>query len=199
MTRAIAAFAVAICVLFATYNIAAAHPKLGTIHPRMGKAILAKNHGHVARHHINRYRQPEAIGTVAQCDDRYCVTSARVASTLVNVQRHGRYVPDSTVIGSRPAGCPHAFCGCEASLYKFHRIIPSLNLAWNWVRKFPRASPAPGMAAARSHHVMILISQVSGSDWLVHDGNSGGHRTREHVRSIRGYIIVNPNIQLASR
>jgi hypothetical protein len=52
---------------------------------------------------------------------------------------------------------------------------------------------APGMAAARSGHVMILMSHVSGSDWLVHDGNSGGGLTREHVRSIRGYVIVDPN------
>ena len=33
---------------------------------------------------------------------------------------------------------------------------------------------------------MILMSHVSGKDWLVHDGNSGGGKTREHVRSISG-------------
>jgi hypothetical protein len=43
---------------------------------------------------------------------------------------------------------------------------------------------------------MVLISHVSGSDWLVHDGNSGGGMTREHVRSIKGYVIVDP---MASR
>jgi hypothetical protein len=48
------------------------------------------------------------------------------------------------------------------------------------------------MAAVRSHHVMVLISHVGGSDWLVHDGNSGGGLTREHVRSISGYTVVNP-------
>ena len=95
------------------------------------------------------------------------------------------------VVGSRPSGCPHAFCGCEASLYKFGRIIPELNLASNWYR-FPRAAPAPGMAAVRSGHVMILESQVAGNVWLVHDGNSGGHVTREHARSLAGYTIVNP-------
>jgi len=102
------------------------------------------------------------------------------------------------VIGGRPHGCPHAFCGCEASLYLFGRIIPSLNLAANWIRQFPRAHPAPGMAAARNHHVMVLISHVGGSDWLVHDGNSGGHKTREHVRSIAGYIVVDPRARTAS-
>jgi hypothetical protein len=96
------------------------------------------------------------------------------------------------VIGGRPAGCPHAFCGCEASLFLFGRIIPDLNLAANWPRKFPSTSPAPRMAAARRHHIMILLRHIAGNDWLVHDGNSGNHLTREHVRSIAGYRIVNP-------
>jgi hypothetical protein len=99
---------------------------------------------------------------------------------------------DERVVGARPAGCPNAFCGCEASLYKFGRIIPGLNLASNW-RRFPRAAPAPGMAAVRSGHVMILESQVGGNVWTVHDGNSGGHVTREHPRSLAGYTIVDPN------
>jgi hypothetical protein len=96
------------------------------------------------------------------------------------------------VVSSRPSGCPNRFCGCEASLYKFGRIIPELNLASNW-RRFPRTAPAPGMAAVRSGHVMILQSQVSGNVWNVHDGNSGGHVTREHARSIAGYTIVDPS------
>jgi hypothetical protein len=99
---------------------------------------------------------------------------------------------EERVVGSRPSGCPNRFCGCEASLYKFGRIIPELNLAANW-RRFPRTAPAPGMAAVRPGHVMILESQVSGNVWNVHDGNSGGHVTREHARSIAGYTIVDPN------
>ena len=96
------------------------------------------------------------------------------------------------VVGGRPSGCPNRFCGCEASLYKFGRIIPELNLASNWYR-FPRTAPASGMAAVRRGHVMILESQVSGNVWNVHDGNSGGHVTREHARSLAGYTIVDPN------
>lgn len=99
---------------------------------------------------------------------------------------------DERIVGGRPTGCPHAFCGCEASLYKFGRIIPGLNLASNW-RRFPRAAPAPGMAAVRSGHIMILQQQVAGDVWEVHDGNSGGHVTREHPRSIAGYTIVDPS------
>ena len=100
---------------------------------------------------------------------------------------------NAVVVGRRPPGCPYEFCGCEASLYIFGKIRPYLNLASNWIRKFPRTAPASGMVAARNHHVMVLISHVGGSDWLVHDGNSGGHKTREHVRSIKGYVIVDPH------
>ena len=99
---------------------------------------------------------------------------------------------DERVVGARPAGCPNRFCGCEASLYKFGRIIPELNFAGNW-RRFPRAAPASGMAAVSGRHVMILQQHVGGDVWLVHDGNSGGHVTREHTRSIAGYTIVDPS------
>jgi hypothetical protein len=126
------------------------------------------------------------------CDMRGCsdqVHQARAARAEANeaVDANG-----GAVVSRRPQGCPHRFCGCEASLYLFGKIRPELNLASNWIRKFPRTSPAPGMAAARSGHVMVLMSHVEGNDWLVHDGNSGGGLTREHVRSIKGYLIVNP-------
>jgi hypothetical protein len=96
------------------------------------------------------------------------------------------------VLNGRPSGCPHAFCGCEASLYRFGRIIPQLNLASNW-RRFPRAAPAPGMAAVRAGHVMILQQHLDGNVWYAHDDNSGGHVTREHAVSIAGYTIVDPS------
>jgi len=99
-----------------------------------------------------------------------------------------------SVLGGRPSGCPHAYCGCSASLYLFGKIIPELNLAANWVRKFPRTSPASRMAAARPGHVMVLVEPRGGDTWLVHDGNSGRGLTRLHVRSIRGYTVVNPNV-----
>ena len=81
----------------------------------------------------------------------------------------------------------------------FGEIRKELNLAANWVRKFPRAQAAPGMVAARPGHVFVLMSHVEGNKWMVHDGNSGGGKTRRHVRSIAGYTIVNPRAtQLAS-
>lgn len=131
------------------------------------------------------------------CDLRGCsdqVGQSRVARAEANaaVDANG-----GAVTSRRPEGCPRAFCGCEASLYVFGKIRPELNLASNWIRKFPRTSPAPGMAAARSGHVMVLMSHVEGNNWLVHDGNSGGGLTREHVRSINGYVIVNPRSSYA--
>jgi hypothetical protein len=143
------------------------------------------------------------------CNTRGCSDNAPAARTPATGEEAFAYAPASTparthtriadangngmIIGSRPSGCPHRFCGCEASLYVFGSIKPELNLAANWARKFPRTSPAPGMVAARSGHVMVLMSHVEGNNWMVHDGNSGGGRTREHVRSISGYAIVNPH------
>jgi hypothetical protein len=130
------------------------------------------------------------------CNERGCSDRAKadvIASQSVTDTSSG-----VAIVGRRPAGCPHDFCGCEASRYLFGEIRPELNLASNWIRTFPRTSPAPGMAAARNHHVMVLMSQVGGSNWLVHDGNSGAALTREHVRSISGYIVVDPRTRLTA-
>ena len=140
------------------------------------------------------HRQHQA--RTIECNERGCsdhVVRGRVATDANgSVQSPSVTDANGSVISRRPAGCPHAFCGCEASLYLFGHIRAELNLASNWLRKFPRTSPAPGMAAVRNHHVMVLMNHVEGNDWFVHDGNSGGGLTREHVRSIRGYAIVNP-------
>ncbi|MGY4625087.1 hypothetical protein ACVWY3_002843 [Bradyrhizobium sp. USDA 4486] len=95
------------------------------------------------------------------------------------------------IVGGRPAGCPSSFCGCGASLRVFGRVVPELNLASNWLR-FPRAAPAPGMVAARRGHVFVLEQHLGGDMWMAYDANSGGHATRMHARSLRGYTIVNP-------
>lgn len=96
------------------------------------------------------------------------------------------------IIGGRPQGCPHRFCGCALALKIFGRIVPILNLAVNWVHKFQRSPPAPGMVAARHGHAFQLIAHVRGSTWQVWDANSGRGRTRIHERSIAGFVIVNP-------
>jgi hypothetical protein len=136
-------------------------------------------------------RHHRSQGQTIVCDMRGCSDNVSQA----RAQAQNGTVTDAnggTVISRRPNGCPHAFCGCEASLYLFGHIRAELNLAANWMRKFPRTVAAPGMAAVRNHHVMVLMSHVEGNNWLVHDGNSGGGLTREHVVSISGYVIVNP-------
>jgi len=101
-------------------------------------------------------------------------------------------VPHGQIVGGRPAGCPRSFCGCGAAIRVFGRIVPELNLAANWLR-FPRASPAPGMVAARHGHVFVLEQHLGSDMWMAYDANSGGRATRIHSRSLRGYTVVNPH------
>jgi hypothetical protein len=91
-----------------------------------------------------------------------------------------------------PAGCPHvAFCGCGASVEVFGHSVRALWRAAAWLR-FPPAAPAPGMAAVRAHHVMIIRQYLGDDRALIYDANSGAHLTRVHVVSLRGYRIRNP-------
>ncbi len=99
---------------------------------------------------------------------------------------------DTSQVVDHPAGCPRtAFCGCGAAVRIFGAPIRSLWLAANWFR-FPAAAPAPGMAAVRPHHVFVIEQVLGNGLALAYDANSGGHRTRVHVVSLRGYRIVNP-------
>lgn len=136
---------------------------------------------------------------VVTCDQRGC--SDWKGASVQKQRRISQSVDangNAVVIGGRPAGCPRRYCGCFASLEVFGTIKPHLNLASNWLQ-FPRTSPAPGMVAARPGHVFVLMSHVEGNEWLVKDGNSGGGLTRQHVRSIRGYRVVNPHGSYAER
>ncbi len=100
------------------------------------------------------------------------------------------------VVGGRPKGCPHAYCGCGVSLKVFGKIIPALNRAAEWLRRFPRAACAPGRVAARRHHVFYIQSCNDNGTVVAYDPNSGGHKTRIHTVSLRGYQIVDPNSSL---
>lgn len=127
-----------------------------------------------------------------------CVSRAAIASPAAPARARevlSRLTVPSTRTASlqpHPAGCPsRAFCGCGASVRLFGRPVRELYLAANWL-KFPRAAPAPGMAAARPGHVFVLEQHVRDDVWLVYDANSGGRQTRLHERSVRGYAIVNP-------
>jgi len=74
----------------------------------------------------------------------------------------------------------------------FGRPIRSLWLAANWLR-YPRTPPAPGMVAARRGHVFVIKQVLGGGRVLAYDANSGGRRTRLHVRSLAGFVVVNPH------
>lgn len=92
-----------------------------------------------------------------------------------------------------PAGCPRrAFCGCGAAVEVFGRPIRSLWLAARWL-DFPRAAPAPGMVAARRGHVFVIKQVLGNGQVLAYEANSGGRRTRLHVRSLAGFAVVNPH------
>ena len=164
------------------------------------------------KHRQQAQAQPQVTCDMRGCSDNPAAVAARNATPRTSRARNVR-TPDTNeaytaraeqrapqvdangnavIVGGRPAGCPHQFCGCEASLYLFGEIRKDLNLASNWIRKFPRTQPAAGMVAARSGHVFVLMSHVEGNQWMVHDGNSGGGKTRRHVRSIAGYVIVDP-------
>ena len=123
--------------------------------------------------------------------------SHRAKAARFTRTNNARIEPVEGVIGGRPAGCPRRYCGCGVSLKVFGKIIPELNLALNWKRKFPRTSPAPGMVAARSGHVFYIVSVIDSSTVVAYDPNSGGGRTRVHERSLRGYTVVNPHGSVA--
>jgi hypothetical protein len=153
------------------------------------------------RHAHKRLTQAQVTCDQRGCSDNPAAQGGQARASRANADAMPTQTADANgnVVGGRPSGCPHRFCGCSASLYVFGEIRPELNLAANWTRKFPRTEPASGMVAARRGHVMVLMSHASGDEWLVHDGNSGGGRTREHVRSIRGYTIVNPRATVTAQ
>ena len=95
-----------------------------------------------------------------------------------------------------PDGCPRrAFCGCGAALERFGRHVRGLWLARAWLAfpRVPRGSEAPGHAAARSGHVFIIKAVLGNGLVMAYDANSGGRRTRLHVRSLAGFTVVDPS------
>jgi hypothetical protein len=67
------------------------------------------------------------------------------------------------VIGGRPDGCPHRYCGCASAKYVgLANNDGRLNLARNWLA-FPRAAPGPGMTVVRRGHVAIIVGGGPGA------------------------------------
>lgn len=146
-----------------------------TVHPRECNVTMPCDFSSSPRHETG-IRRPRLVQRTAVMRSSFASADAAEAQ----------------IVGGRPTGCPRSFCGCGAAIRVFGRIVPELNLASNWLR-FPRTSPAPGMVAARHGHVFVLEKHVEGDLWMAYDANSGGHATRIHARSLRGYTVVNPH------
>ena len=130
-------------------------------------------------------------------DDRYAIARilfwlALVGLVFVFIAFAHRSASAETRFLPHPPGCPaRLFCGCGASVEIFGAPIRALWPSSAWL-KFPRAAPAYNRVAVRRGHVFVLKRHVAGKKWLAADYNSGGRRSRLHIRSIAGYIIVNP-------
>jgi hypothetical protein len=121
------------------------------------------------------------------------VAASRPASRDVDRHARIRAAQSGAQIVAHPSGCPsRLFCACGAAVRVFGSPIRSLWAAAIWF-KFPRAAPAPGMVAVRSHHVFVLEADLGNGLWQVYDANSGGGATRIHARSLAGYAVVNPH------
>jgi hypothetical protein len=165
-------------------------------HSRHSRSHVVTHHTHVYRH-LSRYRSDECVFT--NNGQRICNTIATAPALDVVGNRTFAMADTGSIIGSRPAGCPHSYCGCGLRMYLGLSDV-RLNLASNWARLLPRQpGPAAGLAAVRNHHVMYIESAAGNGQWLVRDYNSGGGLSRMHVRDVRGYIFVNPRAQTASR
>lgn len=120
-----------------------------------------------------------------------------VEPTQRRARRAGGGYQGSAIV-AHPSGCPRRlFCGCGVSVRVFGKRIRFLDLAANWVHKFPRTSPAAGMVAYRSRkgggHVAYIKEYLGDGMAVLYDPNSGGGRTRVHTRSIAGWVVVNPH------
>ena len=146
------------------------------------------------RHHYQHHSHPiERVSVGCDYDNNGRVHCDAGAVGVVTAQAYAGDGEIGTVVGGRPPGCPHAFCGCGVSLKVFGRIVPELNLAANWYR-FPRTSAAAGMVAIFGrHHVALILSTDGNGNATLYDPNSGGHRTHIHQRSIARATIVNPH------
>jgi len=161
--------------------------------------LLFISHPASARYHHQHHHR--SLAGAANCTltnggRQVCGAAARPVRTLAvdaNGNRVARVSDQGSVIGGRPNGCPHAYCGC--GLRKYLGLSDKrLNLAGNWARLFPHeAAPRPGLAAVRSGHVMYIESAAGNGQWTIRDYNSGGGLSRVHVRDLRGYVFVNPH------
>ncbi len=140
------------------------------------------------------YRQRTKHQHQAKRDRRksYKVASAVISDSRAVGRSQERVLTHETRLVDHPEGCPRtSFCGCGVAVKVFGRPIRDLWLAANWFR-YKIAEAAPGMVAVRRHHVFYIVEVVGHGRVLAYDPNSGGHKTRIHLRSLAGYRVVDP-------
>ena len=103
----------------------------------------------------------------------------------------------SLVRGRRAVRMPIAAAVCGNTSDSPTRALTSPATGRGLFRQEP--GPRVGLAAVRSGHVMYIEGQSGDGQWIIRDYNSGGGLSRIHVRSVRGYVFVNPNARVAGR
>lgn len=153
-----------------------------------------KHHRHVVHHVKHAHHRAKVVAEPVRLEWNFDPFKPMINLPVQAITKAAEAVQRvGEVILPHPSNCPRtAFCGCGAADEVGRPNERSLWLAANWFR-FPRTSPAPGAAAVRRHHVFVLKEHIGGNMWLVIDHNSGHHQSRLHVRSISGYVIVNPH------
>ncbi len=169
---------------------------LGAFVAQSAEAYSSKRHHQIGQSGDRQSGQCSLTNDGRQVCGGAVATHAAASDTVAN--RTIRVADQGTIIGARPEGCPHTYCGCGLRKYLGLSDV-RLNLAANWARLFPHESaPRAGLAAVRSGHVMYIEAAAGDGQWLIRDYNSGGGLSRMHVRDVRGYAFVNPHAQLAA-
>ena len=160
-------------------------------------AVLLLTTAAEARHRHHHYRHAATHHRVSHLEAQGCVfdnngrTSCQgsISGYVEPLQARRRAIYDangnSAVIGGRPAGCPHAYCGCGLARY-LGINDPRLNLAWNWTRYYHGS-----MAVAVWPHHVAGIERMTGRRTAIMIDFNGGHGlSYRHERSLAGARIV---------
>ena len=154
----------------------------------------AKHHHkqhHTIQYHHHYHHAKTVPPTVTRSESEFSFTPFFQMPFSAPIRAVHEFSRGMGAILPHPDGCPHvAFCGCGAA-HELGIHDRSLWLARSWYR-FPRAAPAPGTVAVRSHHVFVLREHVQGDVWLTANYNGGRHLSKLEQQSIRGYTIVRP-------
>lgn len=98
-----------------------------------------------------------------------------------------------TRIVKNPPGCPPInFCGCGASWFLWGKTNKKDHWRARTWYKYPKTKPKKGAVAVRDHHVFVIIDTLPDGRVLAYDANSGQHKTRIRVRTLRGYSVRDP-------